>query len=184
MASGDLTTLDNVKAWLGLDQTTDDVLLTRLISAASGFIQKWCCRSFASQDYTEVRDGTGTRRLAFANYPVTAVTGLVIDGRPIPASAGFGQPGYVFADIMLTLHGFVFERGLSNVAIAYTAGYASIPLDLEQAAIELISLRYREIGRIGIASKSQAGETTSFITRDMPSSVATALAKYQKVIPA
>ncbi len=41
MAAGDLTTIDNVKAWLSppLTTTNDDTLLTRLVTAASQFIQ-------------------------------------------------------------------------------------------------------------------------------------------------
>jgi hypothetical protein len=42
---GDLTTLADVKAWLQTGQSafpaTDDALLTRLITAASQFIQTW-----------------------------------------------------------------------------------------------------------------------------------------------
>src|SRR6185437_9576261 len=44
MAFGDLTTLDDVKAWLQTGQNpfpaTDDVLLTGLVTAASGFIER------------------------------------------------------------------------------------------------------------------------------------------------
>ena len=52
---GDLTTLADVKAWLQTGQSafpaTDDALLTRLITAASQFIQTWLNRRIASQDW-------------------------------------------------------------------------------------------------------------------------------------
>ena len=84
MAFGDLTMLDDVKAWLQTGQSafpdTDDALLARLITAASRFVESWLGRPIAAADWQEVRDGTGGQRLAFANIPVTAVLSLSIDG--------------------------------------------------------------------------------------------------------
>lgn len=179
----DLTTLANVKAWANVKTTDDDALLTRLISAASEYIQTWLNRSFASQAYNEVRDGNGNCRMVFAESPVTAVSSLVVNGRPIPASAGFGQAGYSFDKTMLKLTGYTFERGIGNVLISYTAGYAATPPEIEQACIDLISLRYKERDRIGHQSKSLAGETVTFFIKDMPDSVQTILNNYRKVIP-
>ena len=77
MAFGDLTALNDVKAWLRTGQDpfpdTDDALLARLITAASQFIQTWLNRQVALGDWQESRDGTGGQRLAFANTPVSAV---------------------------------------------------------------------------------------------------------------
>src|SRR5215469_9519145 len=94
MAFGDLTTLADVKAWLQTGQsafpTTDDALLTRLITAASQFIQTWLNRQIASQDWIEIRDGVGNAlgprdvRYQFAAFPVTAVSRVVVDGITIP----------------------------------------------------------------------------------------------------
>ena len=61
----DLTTLANTKQWLGISSDTDDDLLTRLITAASFFIETYLGRRLGSQDYAEVRDGTGGRVLNF-----------------------------------------------------------------------------------------------------------------------
>src|SRR5579884_4022993 len=116
MAYGDLTTLDDVKAWLQTGQDafpdTDDALLARLIAAASQFIQSWIGRQVALADWQEVRDGSGGQRLAVANFPVTAVLSLTIDGLAIPAApadGGFG-PGYVFTPTEIALRGYVFTR--------------------------------------------------------------------------
>ena len=61
MAFGDLTTLADVKVWLQTGQAafpaTDDALLTRLVTAASQYIQTWLNRGIASADFLEVRDG-------------------------------------------------------------------------------------------------------------------------------
>ncbi|MGA9820832.1 MAG: head-tail connector protein, partial [Desulfobaccales bacterium] len=71
----DLTTLANTKQWLGISSDTDDALLTRLITAASSFIETYLGRLLGNQNYAEVRDGTGGRVMNFREYPVTAVSG-------------------------------------------------------------------------------------------------------------
>ena len=105
MAFGDLCALSDVTAWLQTGQNpfpaTDDTLLSRLITAASQFIQSWLQRQIAVSDWIEIRDGDGGQRLAFANFPVSAVWSLSIDGLNIPPApapggitGGFGA-GYV-----------------------------------------------------------------------------------------
>ncbi len=182
MAAGDLTTLTNVKAWFSppLTSTADDALLTRLVTAASQFIQTWLGRQTAVQTYTEVRDGTGGRLLAFANVPVTAVASLVIDGMPILPAADALSPGFLFSGSMLYLQGYRFTRGVQNVAVVYTAGFAATPPEIEQACIELVALRYKERDRIGHVSKSVSGETVSFLQKDMPPDVQTVLEQYRR----
>lgn len=180
MAVGDLTTLANIKGWFSppLATTNDDTLLTRLITAASQFIQAWLGRQLAIQSYTETRDGTGGQKLAFADTPVTAVSALSIDGQSIPPAPDPLSPGYVFSPTMLYLRGFSFTPGVQNVSLTYTAGYAATPPEIEQACIELVALRYKERDRIGHVSKGVAGETVTFTQKDMPPDVLTILNQY------
>jgi hypothetical protein len=190
MAFGDLTTLDDVKTWLQTGQSafpdTDDALLTRLITAASQFIQTWLKRQIASGDWQEVRDGTGGQRLAFANSPVTAVLSLSIDGLqilPAPSDGGF-DVGYVFSPTELALRGYVFTRRAQNVLVTYTAGYAATPPDVAQACIQLVCQRYRERTRSGEVSRAMGGgETVSYSHQDMSDDVKLLLSQYRIVAP-
>lgn len=186
MATGDLTTLDNVKGWFSpsLTTTTDDALLTRLVTSASQFIQAWLGRTIAETAYTETRNGAGGTRLFLRNRPVVSVASLTVDGVAVAAAAGPGQPGYLFDDSSAYLTGYAFTRGQQNVVIAYTAGYAATPPELEQACIELVALRYKERDRIGQVSKNLAGEVVSFAQKDMPADVQTLLDQYRSVVPA
>src|SRR5262252_11127715 len=90
VAFTDLTTLADVKAWLQTGQAafpaTDDALLTRLITAASQYIQTWLNRPIALANYQEMRDGTGGCGLQFACFPVSTVLALTIDDQPVPAA--------------------------------------------------------------------------------------------------
>jgi len=189
VAYGDLAMLGDVKAWLqtGINPfpAADDALLTRLISAASQFIQGWLNRRIAPCDWQEVRDGTGGQRLQFANPPVTAVLSVTIDGHTIsPASPGGGLAGgYLFTSTELVLHGHVFSRGAQNVILLYTAGYVVTPPEITQACIELVAQRYRERSRIGAVSKSLGGETVRFSQLDMSADIRTVLAQYRMVAP-
>ena len=189
MASGDLTTLADVKAWLQTGQnafpTTDDALLTRLITAVSQYIQEWLNRRLAMTDYTELRDGTGGQTLQFGCFPVTAVASLTIDGQPVPPRAPSSRAaGYSFSSTQLSVCGYEFNRGSQNVAIAYTAGYPSTPPEIAQACIELVSVRYRERTRIGEVSRSLGGgETVSYSQKGLTDGVKILLQQYRLVAP-
>lgn len=260
MIAGDLTSLPNVKSWLGISTTNDDVQLTRLISAASQYVQSWMNRQFAVVTKTEARNGTGTAMMALGDWPVVSISSLVVNGTAIVQSIDGVAAGYVFDSRMLYLIGYIFPMGLQNVKVTYTVGYqktneaATIqstpsytldpatlslpwsgglsvsfasgvaltkvtaaptagqysllssgglwtytfaaadagkailltymytPPEIEQACIELISLRYRERSRIGENSKSIGGETVSFNVKDFPEGVKTILNNYRRVI--
>jgi len=190
MAFGDLATLDDVRAWLQTGQNTfpatDDALLSRLVTAASQFIQAWLGRQIASADWIEIRDGSGGQHLVLANHPISAVLSLSIDGLaipPAPVGGGF-DAGYVFGPTELALRGYVFTRRAQNVVVTYTAGYAATPPEVAQACIELVCQRYRERSRIGEVSKSLGGgETVSFSQKDMSDDIKTLLSQYRAVAP-
>jgi Phage gp6-like head-tail connector protein len=116
VALGDLTTLADVKAWLQTGQsafpTTDDALLSRLVTAASRYIQAWLCRQIALEDYVETRDGTGGQSLQFACFPVSAVLSLTIDDQAIPQAASSMADGYSFSRTQLSVRGYRFTRRL------------------------------------------------------------------------
>jgi Phage gp6-like head-tail connector protein len=143
--NGDLTTLANVKGWLGITVTTDDALLTRLITAQSRFIQSWLNRRIASQQYTEARDGLGAGRgsyvMMFNDFPVSSVSSLMIGTFNIPLSpdGAILQPGYAFDANQLWLSPanvtsnrfdssvYSFTKGIRNVVVKYVAGFLVMP---------------------------------------------------------
>jgi gp6-like head-tail connector protein len=204
---GDLTTLADVKAWLQTGQSafppTDDALLTRLITAASEFIQNWLNRRIASQDWVEIRDGLGGAlgscevRYQFAAVPVSAVSLVIVDGvtiPPIPAaqpaqpwsaiSTFATQAGYFFTPTQLIIRGYAVPRKAGCVTLQYTAGYSVIPPDLAQACIELVALRYRERSRIGEVARAIGGsETVTYSQKDMSDAIKTLIQQYRIVAP-
>lgn len=183
-----LCSLDDLKTWLGVTGTGQDGMLTRLITAASAFIESWLSRTVAVTDYTETRDGNNTMRLMLRHYPVAAITSVSIDGVAIGAAGSAIENGYVFDDKQVLLRGYRFTHGYQNVTIVYSAGLSSnapndVPGDLQQACIELAALKYRRRMNEGNSSKSIQGETVAFVTADMPKPVATLLSQYRNVVP-
>jgi len=185
MATGDLCTLDQVKAYLPAMQATtgDDPLLSGLITAISAFMATYCSRVFQSASYQETYSGQHTRRLTLRQFPVTAVGSLSISGLSIPASPDGVQPGYVWDQYGIDLIGYIFQRGRGNIAVSYTAGYAQTPADLSQACVELVALHYMERTRIGHKSKGLEREVVTFITAAMPAGVQATLDGYRRVSP-
>ncbi len=204
MAFGDLTTLDNVKTWLTpAPPAGDDPLLSRLITAGSDFIHRYLSRFIPLADYEEVRDGPGGQTLSFANTPVIAVRSVMVSqsflGQANPgiltSVIGTGAltigpspdgiaAGYLFTPTAITLRGFSFPRGRQNVTLAYTAGFAATPAAVEQACIELVSLRYRERGREGVIQENIVGvSSTTFRVIDLTPSSVSGLDPYRQVAP-
>lgn len=180
-----LTTLENAKAWLLLPSSPapDDPQLLRLISAASAFIESWLSRSLGTQSYREWRDGTGRELLVFGNGPVQSVQLVRVNGKDIPPASSPTGYGYRFDRNVLLLQGELFARGRRNIELQYTAGYDTVPADLEQACLECVALRYRERERIGHQSKSLAGETVSFFLGELSPTARAVLQQYRKVVP-
>lgn len=136
MATGDLTSLVNVKAWLSppLATTADDGLLARLITAASRMILGYLQRpTLLAQSYNEIYDGNGNTVMTLRQWPVTSIAALSVDGTaimpssPVPTGNGYllepwdglsaGKPQ------TLALIGYAFNPNRQNVAVTYTAGY-------------------------------------------------------------
>lgn len=139
MAAGDLVTLEEAKVWLQIDDTSRDALITRLISSSSLLVQRHCGRHFPLGSRVETRDGHGGQAMVLKNWPVIAVASVVVNGLAIAAAIGQGGGFYWTSDeqggATVYLRGYGFDRGQANVVLSYTAGYAVIPEDLQQAVL-------------------------------------------------
>jgi hypothetical protein len=162
--------------------STDDILLTRLISSASDFIESWLNRRFDIETYTDVRDGTGTNRMMAANYPILSISNVTINNQNIQPSDGQSF-GYRNDLNRIWLVGGTFSRGIGNVQVTYSAGYSTVPPAIEQGCIELVAQKYFLKDRIGVNSKVINGETVSYTQKDLRDDFKSVLANYTKVIP-
>lgn len=135
----DLTTSSAATTYLqaaGLPVPSD---LDAIVTGVSAEMQSYASRNFVSQDYSVTLNGLGGVRLVLPNTPVTAVKSLTIGNVTIPAAADPVSWGYIADEWGVWLRGYDFCRGIQNVALTYTAGYAVIPMDLQEAALEAVA---------------------------------------------
>ena len=153
-----LTTLASVKIHLGISGSTEDDLLNQLIDCVDSVIHHYTGRkSFESASRTEYLDGNGKDELFLAHRPLTSVTGVWVDpdgyygkGTDAFPSANEWTEGSYFVPqseeaaeqnaSMLVAINRVWPEGRGNIKVTYTAGYETIPADLELAANTLIAL--------------------------------------------
>lgn len=192
-----LTTVDQLKAYLSLSSAEHDALLESLIEAVSAFFNAYCGRNLAARAYSPhpasadhdpanaILDGSGYAELLLPQYPVLELGALTLDGvalAPAAAPGGFGYVLDVSAGVVSLTSG-VFSRGRGNVSVTYRAGYAAIPADLAQAALEQSAVRFQESapggGRLGVSARTLADGSVSYSASPLLPQVAAVLDRYR-----
>jgi hypothetical protein len=135
MSAYDLTTLANVKAWLGLpnEPTPSDVAIASLVTAASRTIYAALSRvSLLPRAFSETID-LESDRIYLANWPVQGVTSAILDGLPVPPADASRKLGYLLqpGDVAppgrpqaLDVFGHRHHRRRQSLVVTYQAGYA------------------------------------------------------------
>ena len=185
-----LCALQDVKTYCAITSSSEDDVLTALIAAASGDIGNYCNRTFEQTAYTEIRNGNGADRIGVRQSPIVSVQSVSVDGLAVPAAPDAVSDGYVFSDTAIYIRNrgrrpypaapWCFARGVQNVALAYTAGYATIPADLNQACVELVAWKRAKSTRIDKTSETLGNQQTQAYKLDgMPPSVIAAINSYR-----
>lgn len=204
MAAQDLCVLATVKAWLdiGTADTSKDAILSLLITSCSTIIEQWCGRNFYSATYTENYNGTGTTRLILNQLPIQSVASVTINDQVIPVSTDPLVYGYMFDVNSIYLVGSAmpslglstgsnvsgnnrFPMGNQNVAVEYTAGYATIPAAINQAAVDFVAYKFRERSRIGMRSDhiGVSAQGSSYNIDGLPDMVKAAIMPFKRFAP-
>jgi hypothetical protein len=179
-----LTTIDALKEYMGDISSLNDVLLTRIVGAASDAINSYCGRTFESTVYTdELYDGSGTDVLVLRNFPAITLTtvkeggsALTIGTDPYGASSG---DVYLNADEGTIVRPFSrFWKYRKYYSITYTAGFTTIPASIVQACLDMSALMVREKDHAGLSSKNSGTNAVTYI-RALPDFSQRALDMYQ-----
>lgn len=193
-----IASLSDVKTALLISGTTDDTLLTNLLSAADAFVAQHTGRDFAGGTYTEAH-AAGTSVLFLANYPVTSVTSVKVD-----SSRAFGSDTLRDADtyvlhadrgVIESLTGpFLAPRGgvrddwPGAVQVVYATATGAVPAPVQEAFYQLIGHWYRQAKTFAdqeyqmLLSRTSDGKTWSWSLTSglkIPSSVRELLAPYR-----
>jgi hypothetical protein len=174
----DLTTLANAKEYLRITSTDDDNMLQRLISSCSIEMQTYINRNFAVQQYTDNFIGKDKNYHVFKINPVQSIVSIKV----INFDQNYYVPTILFYDTKQVFIDGLFKKSYlnyPNCQIVYTAGYNQTPFDVEQACIEWVGVKYKQIESLNMSSKSIAQETTAFIVKDIPDFVKVVLEQYK-----
>ena len=163
-----LTTRANVQTAHDQGATWKSAQIDQLLASVTDFAQSYCNRQFFSATYTEyprVR-GALAETLNLDVYPVTSITSihvstalprvyatdeLLVDGTDYIVEEGNG--------ILHRVGGACWPMAVKAIKAVYVAGYATIPADLERAAIETISAKlFKGIGGLYHLTGESRGE--------------------------
>lgn len=191
-----ITTLDNTKNFLRIETDADDALLESLINRATAMIEGLYCNrpiiniasssTITLQSQTEYFDSNGeTDTLILKYYPIGTITSIYDDPDRTYTDTGDLVPStdyVVYEDEGRIKYDGCFSEGNHSVRVIYTGGYttATLPVDLEQACIELVGLLYKQKDTIGISGKSFSDGSISYYENRLSWSSKDILASYRK----
>ena len=177
-----LTSVADVKETLGIDagNTSKDNLIIRKINQATDMIEAFCLKNnnqhFASTTYTnEEYDGTGTKQLILKNRPVITFTQLqqrdtthnTSDWETIDTELYFTDTN---AGVIDALFSFLSHWNLYRAT--YTAGFATIPSDLAEAAASMAAyLVDNASSGTGVKSKQQGPKKIEYFEAQQSGSI-------------
>ena len=154
-----LVTLDAMKNYLGIDpaDTSQDQFLTDQINLISSTVENYCRRKFESSSYVQTfyySDFSGDKELFMFHYPVSAVSSVKEITDSIPAVENIVDPSEyrikkesgsikrIYSGI--PSNWFMNLDSIGKIEISYTAGYSSIPLEIQSVVFSLVAERYNK----------------------------------------
>lgn len=173
-----LTSIASVKAWSKNTGTADDATLTTLIARASEAIGRHCGRDNLGEvaTYNEVYFPSQKSwfrqriwNLMLRHYPIVSLTAVTTNNVTQPlltASQLMSGSSGVWVESepeprMLKFIGITLVDP-SILQISYTAGYATVPLALQQACDQYVVEILRSEKFVNLKTVGMAGETTSY----------------------
>lgn len=121
-----LATLAQVKTYLGAENTNQDALINSMLPAATDLVQRWLGRMLVGQTFTGKRmPGSGSSTLLLPETPIVSVEAVSIANQAVTLSSDGLELGYMYDEKFLYYIGGIFPRGLQNVTVSWTSGYAA-----------------------------------------------------------
>jgi len=184
-----LVDLDTVNAFVNgnTGDAEQQKILTYYINSASAFCNLYTDRKLKSRALTEYYSGDGTNSIITNEYPITEITAIYDD-----LDRTYGSDTLIDSDNLAILpdglaykivyDGGTFQVGIRNLKVEYTAGYTSIPNDLQQACLEVIAYYFKntEDNRFGVTTRTMGGGSVTIETTDIPKSALRILERYKR----
>ena len=152
-----LASLADVKTELGITDTSADTLLTRYLNGTSAAIANYCNRKFVVET---VKDEIWPDREWYSFQVMGQLSDLQLTRWPVGTISAITENGDDLVDgtdyrvdydsgILTRLDGNLYPKPWLAwpVSVTYTAGFATIPYDVADAAIRMTKARYLSQGR-------------------------------------
>lgn len=186
--SQSLTSRSKAKVYLQLNQSdvTYNEFIDDLIDGVSAGIEEYTARKFVSRSYTEYYDGDGTRVLLLRQFPIVSITSIHDDpDRNYNSDTLIDADDYVSDDDIgkVTLVDIdAFTKGIHAIKVIYTAGYASVPKNIQLAAHVWIADIFNRavMGADGEESESIGQHSVTFNADEMPKRARSLLRPFKK----
>lgn len=198
-------TVQGSYTYLKLDYT-ESFAIEQEINSMSDYLERYCGRKLKSQTYTdEPYSGTGRQLLLLRQWPVTALTAVKVSGTLINPPTDYSMSdedakrGQIFAP-----NGWSYDGALVGLVgepiapyrpylITYTAGYIlpkdatpdnpqTLPGDLQQACIELISAKLSVVGSENVKSDHLGDASKSYFEDDLPPAIKAVFDRYRRYV--
>jgi len=143
-----LVTNEVAREHLSMDPAMDDAVLNPLIAAASAAVQTYIGRPLAVGAYKEtVRLSRPVPELALSRWPVVAVSAVTVDGVALDVATDIEADKESGLLRRLRASGRYECWPVSTVVATYEAGYETVPADIQQAVLTLVSDAWAKRGR-------------------------------------
>jgi hypothetical protein len=167
-----LTSVAVAKDHLGIpaSDTSQDGRVERFINVCSDRIANYCNRQLVSAAVVEKVHGGMSNMLMLREWPIQSIESVSVDFNGQFSQDSVIDPSrYRIIDDGTVVYDSVFPYGYGNVQVCYTAGYQTIPGDLEMACLLFVEwlYRFRNTGSIGRSAISKGDEHTT-ILQDIP----------------
>jgi hypothetical protein len=182
-----LATLSQLKTQLSFKDSDVqyDTKLGLFLAAGSAWVESYCNRIFSSASYTELLHGNRSNLMNPRQWPITAVTEVRMssdrnwsDSSTLIAAANYG----ISTDgTGITYYNGYLPSGYDNVRVIYTAGYATIPQDIQLACLWAAEWFYlhNTRGDSGRTSVGKQGESIGVLA-DIPPMIKAILQPYKR----
>jgi len=182
-----LITVDELKTYLKVEDTTKDAFYTEVINSVSAAIDSYLHRQIAKTDFTKIYDGDGSGKLDLGVRNIINITSIEIDGVLVDSSyyAVFTDIGIIKMltgeySTRLRASSMVFPYGIQNIKVIFSAGYDPVPDDVKHACKMLCSYFLNRRGKEDKTSVSDTANNTatSFIAK-IPADIKMLLNRYK-----
>ena len=130
-----ISSLANVKSFLGITSTDHDTLLTALLDGAEDYVKSFCNREFEQNtSKTSTYDGDGASKdYLLEETPVNSITSVTVDSSTLSETDDYEI--YAEEGIIHFYNAPAYDR--KKIVIVYDAGYSS--LDMPDAVIQAVN---------------------------------------------